>query len=141
MGEDGDGSDGGEAGDGEERAVCRLSSLVFDADSAKERVDGCGGDGEGGRAGVGSDEGEGGDGDDGCAARPPSQPSSPAASAARGASQQAASALGEGPGGEEPRRKELDEVGFRGAKKGRCAARNAPTKWTAGNEMSFFQRS
>ena len=44
-------------------------------------------------------------------------------------------------GGEEPRREELDEVGFPGAKKGRCAARNAPTKWTAGNEISFFQRS
>ena len=56
--------------------------------------------------------------------------------------QRAASTLGEGRGGgEEPRRKELDEVGSRGAKKGRCAAQNAPTKSTAGNEISFFQRS
>ena len=45
----------------------------------------------------------------------------------------------EGRGGES-RRKELDEVGSRGAKKGRCAARNAPTKWTAGNEIYFFCR-
>ena len=56
--------------------------------------------------------------------------------------QRAASTLGEGRGeGKEPRRKELDEVGSRGAKKGRCAARNAPTKWTAGHEISFVQRS
>ena len=44
-------------------------------------------------------------------------------------------------GGGESRRKELDKVGSRGAKKGRCAARNAPTKWTAGNEISFFRPS
>jgi hypothetical protein len=36
RGDGGDGSDGCEAGDGEERADCRLSSLVFDADSAEE---------------------------------------------------------------------------------------------------------
>ena len=67
RGDGGDGSDGCEAGDGEERADCRLSNLVFDADSAEESPAAqCGGDGEGGRAGVGSDEGEGGDGDDGC---------------------------------------------------------------------------
>ena len=36
RGDGGDGSDGCEAGDGEERADCRLSYLVFDADSAEE---------------------------------------------------------------------------------------------------------
>ena len=36
RGDGGDGSDGCKAGDGEERADCRLSYLVFDADSAEE---------------------------------------------------------------------------------------------------------
>ena len=75
----------------ERTVVCRIWSLM---QIRRKRVGGaqCGGDGEGGRAGVGSDEGEGGDGDDGC-------DGGRAASAARGANQQAASAMGEGPGG------------------------------------------
>ena len=142
RGDGGDGSDGCKAGDGEERADCRLSYLVFDADSAEESRR------RSVAATVKEEELASG------VMRARAVMATMAAPLARHRSHRRQRRAqreervskqrqpwARAGGGEEPRRKELDEVGFRGAKKGRCAARNAPTKWTAGNEISFFQRS
>ena len=98
RGDGSDGSDGCEAGDGEERADCRLSNLVFDADSAEEsrrrsvaatvKEEELASGVMRARAVMAT-----------MAAMAGERRAQRAASAARGASQQAASAMGEGRGG------------------------------------------